>query len=226
MGDHSQNYIYFLEKERKWRHSFILSAFVTSGVIGGNKKERTDTTFNDHSHSHVTQNSLEQSVYSLLAHVDEKSKGDRKIESVYVNRQFSEFPCSSEQRPGPQGSLFPFLACLLPPTWDPPMVGERLAKSYSVLCMRVCLLCVCVLISCFIEEAVFACTDRCSDFLCEKKGQKKKDYVNSHESVWETTIIVSGKLAWSLSKNIFWFTGKVQMQRLNPTLQKHVISLF
>lgn len=40
-----------------------------------------------------------------------------------------------------------------------------------------------------------------------------------------TTSIVSGKLPYFLSKNIFWFTGKVQMQCLNQT-EKHVISLF
>lgn len=57
----------------------------------------------------------------------------------------------------------------------------RGAGALSV-CVRLCML-----ISCFIEEAVFACADR-SDFLCEKKGlEKKRECVDSHESVWETS---------------------------------------
>lgn len=102
------------------------------------------------------------------------------------------------------------------PSSFPPLKPLPWAWQRAIVCV-----CVCVLISCFIEEVVFACTDRYSDFLCEKKAQKK-NCVNSHESVWEQRV-VSGKLPYFLNKNIVWFTGKVQ--RLNQT-EKHVISLF
>lgn len=95
----------------------------------------------------------------------------------------------SEQRPGPLGSPFPFLALpQTPPLRTPPWWGR--AWQWTAVCV-----CVCVRlmsISCFIEEAAFACTDR-SDFHCEKKKAEKKKSVNSHESVWETALIVSGK---------------------------------
>lgn len=121
---------------------------------------------------------------------------------------------------------FPFLHPY-PSTQNPTVMGGGLAESYSVWCLSFVCVCARMSISCFIEEAVFACTDRYSDFLCEgKKEEKKKKCVNSHESVWETTSIVSGKMPCSLSKTMFCFTGNVQMQCLNQNLKRHVISLF
>lgn len=105
------------------------------------------------------------------------------------------------------------------PSSFPPLKPLPWAWQRAIVCV-----CVCVLISCFIEEVVFACTDRYSDFLCEKKAQKKRLCQFSWICMG-TTSIVSGKLPYFLSKNIFWFTGKVQMQCLNQT-EKHVISLF
>lgn len=143
------------------------------------------------------------------------SKGDRKIESVYVNHQFSKFPCSSEHRPGPQGSPFP-LAVFLPPTKAPTM---SLAESYSVR--------VCVRINFLFYRGSSVCMYR-SLFrfsLWEKSTEKKRRLCQFSWICMGTTSIVSGKLPYFLSKNIFWFTGKVQMQCLNQT-EKHVISLF
>lgn len=114
---------------------------------------------------------------------------------------------------------FPFLPSLPPPHSGPHHYGGEPGSMWRLCSVCVC---VCVLTSCFIEEAVFACRDHYSDFLfffCCEKRTEKKDCVNSHESVWETTSIVSGKLPYSLSKNIFWFTGKVQMRCLNQTLK-------
>lgn len=50
---------------------------------------------------------------------------------------------------------------------------------------------------------MFACTDRYSDFLCEKKAEKKKDCVNSHESVWEQRVLFLGSCPTFLVKTYF-----------------------
>lgn len=174
----------------------------------------------------MIQNRLEQSssFYLLLAHMDEKSKQDRKIDSVYVNCQFSVFPCWSRKWTETWSTGIPLSLSPCPPplTQDPTVMGRAwqwaaLCGVYG-LCVRVC-----VLISCFIEEALFTCTDRYSDFHCEKKKDSKK---KKREKLVSILMNLYGKqLALflgscpALSKNIFWFTGKVQIQCLNQALK-------
>lgn len=120
------------------------------------------------------------------------SKGDRKIESVYVNHQFSKFPCSSEHRPGPQGSPFP-LAVFLPPTKAPTM---SLAESYSVR--------VCVRINFLFYRGSSVCMYRSLfRFSLWEKSTEKKDCVNSHESVWEQRVLFLGSCPTFLVKTYF-----------------------
>ncbi len=133
----------------------------------------------------------------------------------------------SEQRPGPQGSLFPFLALLpSPPTHThththrtPPWWGR--AWQRAAVC-GVCALCVCVCVCVnflFYRGSSVRMYRSLFRFSLRKKQDRKKDCVNSHESVWETTSIVSGKLPCSLSKNIFCLTCEVQTQSPNQTLR-------
>lgn len=75
-----------------------------------------------------------------------------------------------------------------------------------------CVLCVYVYVNFLFYRGSSVRVEIVIRIFSEKKKTEKK-LVNSHESVWETTNIVSGKLPCSLSKNIFWwFIGKVQTQ--------------
>lgn len=102
----------------------------------------------------------------------EKDEKDGKFESVYVNWQFIVFPCCRKRTETWSTGIPVSLPCLLlPPTQNPTVMGGGGAWQWTAVCV-----CVCVRlmsISCFIEEAAFACTDR-SDFHCEKKKAEKK----------------------------------------------------
>lgn len=161
--------------ETKKSKAWNASDFTASKVGSGNQKDCPLQT------SHVIQNRLEQSssFYSLLAYMDEKSKGDRKIERVYVNRLLSVFPCLSRKWIGTWSTGIPVsLSCLLcpPPHSGPHHYGGEPGSMWCLCSLCVCV-CTRVLISCFIEEAVFACRDHYSDFFffCEKRRTEKKD---------------------------------------------------
>lgn len=119
-------------------------------------------------------------------------KGDRKIESVYVNCQFSMFPCWSRKWTETWSTGIPVSPYAPFSLTQDPTVMEGGEESYCVcVCVHSCM----ILISCFIEETVVTCTYR-SHFHCEKKtknrtgGKKKRQFSwirlgNNYHCFWE-----------------------------------------
>lgn len=138
--------------------------------------------FNDHSCSHVMQTRLEQSssFSSLLAYMDEKSKGDRKIESVYVNRRFSVFPCLNRKWTQTWSTGIsvspPCAPPLLLPLRTPPWRGRAWQRA-TVRVVFVLSECVCVYVNFLFYRGSSVCMYRSFRFsLWEKKrkGQQHK----------------------------------------------------
>lgn len=111
------------------------------------------------------------------------------------------------------------------PSSFPPLKPLPWAWQRAIVCVCVCAS-VCVRINFLFYRGSSVCMYRSLfRFSLWEKSTEKKRLCQFSWICMGTTSIVSGKLPYFLSKNIFWFTGKVQMQCLNQT-EKRVISLF